>query len=346
MSALEFDLPPTLEAHEPPEARGLARDEVRLLVAERRSGRLTHTRFRDLPDLLSPGDVLVINTSATVPAAVPASREDGSHLELRLSTPAPDPPGPGWWIVEARSEDGARPFGGLRAGERLDLPAGGRAHIAAPYAGGVRLWLARVDVDDPVQAYLDRHGRPIRYGYVPHDWPLETYQNTYATEPGSAEMASAGRPFSPELIAALVARGVNFAPLTLHTGVSSPERDEAPTPERFRVSPATARIVNAAHEWDGRVIAVGTTVTRALETVADADGHVRSGEGWTDLVITPERGLRAADGLLTGWHEPRASHLRLLEAAAGRELLERSYREAIGHGYLWHEFGDVHLILP
>ena len=346
MNALDFDLPVRLEAHEPPEARGLARDEVRMLVAWRERAELEHARFGRLPEFLEPGDVLAINTSATLPAALSARREDRSPLELRLSTPAPGGLGTDWWIVEARSADGARPFSGLEAGETVYLADARSAEIVAPYAGGVRLWLARLDLGEPVESYLSRHGRPIRYGYVPREWPLEAYQTTYATEPGSAEMVSAGRPFSPRTIAALAARGVQFAPLTLHTGVSSPERDEAPYAERYRVPRATAALVNAAHEWAGRVIAVGTTVVRALETVADPNGHLRAGAGWTELVITPERGIRAVDGVITGWHEPQASHLRLLEAAAGRPLLERSYRAALRCGYLWHEFGDVHLILP
>jgi S-adenosylmethionine:tRNA ribosyltransferase-isomerase len=124
--------------------------------------------------------------------------------------------------------------------------------------------------------------------------------------------------------------------------VSSQERGERPYPERYRVPRATAERVNAAR----RVIAVGTTVVRALETVADEDGTVHAGEGWTSLVVTPERGVRAVDGLITGWHEPDASHLLMLEAIAGRELLGRSYAAAVSHGYRWHEFGDSHLILP
>src|SRR5205085_2291793 len=216
----------------------------------------------------------------------------------------------------------------------------------APYAGGTRLWLARVDAPAPLLEILARHGHPIRYGYVDRDWPLSAYQTAFATEPGSMEMPSAGRPFTPELITRLVAGGVLFAPVTLHTGVSSPERHEPPYAERYRVTVETARLVNAVHGWGGRVIAVGTTVVRALETVARPDGTVAAGDGWTSLIVTPERGLWTVDGLLTGWHEPEASHLDILRAAAGNELLERSYDEALGHGYLWHEFGDSHLILP
>ena len=247
--------------------------------------------------------------------------------------------------MELRSADGASPAAG-RAGEVVELPGGGSVELVVPYAGGARLWLARVHLDLPLHEYLARHGHPIRYGYVPREWPLDAYQTAFATEPGSAEMPSAGRPFTPELIARLVSRGVLIAPITLHTGVSSLERGEAPYPERYSVPEQTARLVDAVRWWGGRVIAVGTTVVRALETVASDDGRVTAGEGWTRLVVTPERGLWAVDGLITGWHEPQASHLQLLGAAAGPELLERSYAEALEHGYLWHEFGDSHLVMP
>jgi S-adenosylmethionine:tRNA ribosyltransferase-isomerase len=344
-SALQFELPQRLEAHEPPEARGLARHDVRLLVAHGHDGRIVHARFRDLPEFLAAGDLVVVNTSATLPAALPARRDsDGWELELRLSTPVPHRPPDRWWIVELRAEK--TPFLAGREGDRISLPAGGRATLMAPYAGGRRLWLAQLDLPEPLAGYLERHGHPIRYDYVPREWPLSLYQNAYALEPGSAEMASAGRPFTAELVTELVARGVHVAPLTLHTGVSSPERGEAPYAERYSVPEATARLVNAVHGWGGRVIAVGTTVVRALETVAQPDGTVSAGGGWTNLVLSPERGVYAVDGLITGWHEPEASHLELLRAIAAEDLLDRSYREALEHGYLWHEFGDSHLILP
>jgi S-adenosylmethionine:tRNA ribosyltransferase-isomerase len=206
--------------------------------------------------------------------------------------------------------------------------------------------LARFQGTDEVEAFLERYGEPIRYGYVRGGWPLAAYQTVYATTPGSAEMPSAGRPFTAELLSRLLARGVLLAPITLHTGVSSPERHESPFPEYYVVPESTARVVNAVRGWGGRVVAVGTTVVRALETVAGAGGSVHGGSGWTSLVVSSERGLRVIDGLITGWHEPEASHLQLLEAVAGPALLARCYREALRHGYLWHEFGDSHLILP
>ena len=342
MSEQAFALPERLEAHEPAEARGLARDDVRLLVSDRADGSIVHAHAHDLPRFLAPGDLLVVNVSATVPAALDATRADGTTLELRLSTPAPDREPEHDWVVELRRGD--EPFGGGRTGDRLSRPGGAAVQRLAPFAGR-RLWLAHLDLPVLLEQYLAAHGRPIRYSYVPRSWPLDAYQNAYAREPGSAEMASAGRPLTAELITRLVAGGVLVAPVTLHTGVSSPERHEPPYPERFRVPETTARLVDAVHGWDGRVVAVGTTVVRALETVARHDGSVVAGEGWTKLVVTPERGLWTVDGLLTGLHEPDASHVDLLRAAAGETLVDRSYREAIEHGYRWHEFGDSHLIL-
>ena len=339
MNALAFELPARLEAREPPEARGLRRDEVRLMVADRPTGAITHSTFAELDRFLQAGDLLVVNVSATLPAALAGRRKDGSAVRIHVATRAPRLE-PDWRVVELRSADGSRPASG-RPGETVTLAGGATLDLVAPYASGARLMLARLHVDGSVEDHLRRHGDPIRYGYVHGEFPLSAYQNVYATVPGSAEMASAGRPFSHELITRLVAKGVRIAPITLHTGVSSPERQESPFPEMFAVPQDTADLVNATK---GRVIAVGTTVVRALESVADDDGIVRADDGWTGLVITPERGVRAIDGLITGWHEPEASHLQMLEAIAGHDLLERSYDEALAHGYLWHEFGDSHLI--
>jgi S-adenosylmethionine:tRNA ribosyltransferase-isomerase len=338
----ELHAVPLAEAAEPPEERGLGRDDVAMMVSTRGDGRIAHARFTDLPQVLRRGDLLVVNDSGTLPAALPA-RVGGRSAELRLSTPAED----GTWVVELRTAD-RRPHPAPRAGTRVELPGGAHAEAIAPYVSGHRLFVARLTIPggEELGSYLGRHGAPIRYGYVDRVRPISAYQTVFAVEPGSAEMPSAGRPFSTSVVTALVARGVLIAPVTLHTGVSSLEHGEEPYPERYRVPPATARLVNAVRGWGGRVVAVGTTVVRALETVASVDGSVRAGAGSTYLVVTPERGLRAFDGLLTGWHEPRSSHLQLVEAATGRGLLERSYREARERGYLFHEFGDVHLVLP
>ena len=338
--SIDFTLPADLEAHDPPEARGTPRDGVRMLVSRRTAGRISHHDFGDLPGLLLPGDLIVVNTSRTLPAEVRA----GDTQAVHFSTPLPD----GSWLVELRTIAGPAtiPNQAGAAGDIIRLPAGARLTLAGPVTG--RLWRARLST--AVVPYLLRHGIPIRYSYVRREWPLAAYQTVFATRPGSAEMPSASRPFTPEVVTRLVARGVTFAPLTLDTGVSSLEGDEEPYPEPYDVPPATARLVNLARRYGGRVIAAGTTVVRALETAARArpatDGMVAASAGWTDHLVTPASGVLAVDGLLTGLHEPRSSHLRMLEAFAGPELLSRCYTAAIGGRYLWHEFGDVHLLLP
>lgn len=341
---LDFQLPAALEAGEPPEARGLARDDVRLLVSYRAGDRIVHARFRNLVCFLNPGDVVVVNTSGTRPAALDAVRADGARLALHLSTRLPA----GLWLVELRrpAAGATRPFREGEAGETLRLPAGGSVTLHAPYSAGSRLWVATLHLPESLDDYLAVHGAPIRYRYVREEWPLSYYQTVYATEVGSAEMPSAGRPFTPQLITRLVAHGVHVVPLLLHTGVASLEEHETPYEEYYRVPSPTARLINAARAAGGRVLAVGTTVVRALETVAEEDGRVHPGEGWTNFVIAPQYRLRAVDALLTGFHEPQASHLAMLEALAGRRHLRLAYREALAEKYFWHEFGDLHLILP
>jgi S-adenosylmethionine:tRNA ribosyltransferase-isomerase len=347
---LDFVLPADLSAAEPPEARAGRRDAVRLLVGRRGTGEVSHHRFDELAGLLRPGDVLVVNTSATLPAAVPA----GAGRQLHLSTALPD----GTWAVEVRHGRGAatEPVFDAVPGTALPLPGGVTARLLGRYSG--RLWRARLERDGAaggapdgpagldVPAYLRGHGKPIRYSYVPREWPLEAYQTVFATVPGSAEMPSAGRPFSTELVTLLVSAGVLVVPVVLHTGVASPEAHEKPYPERYEVPAATARVVTQARRAGSRVVAVGTTVVRALESAARPDGTVTGRAGGTSLVVTPGRGTWAVDGLLTGFHEPRASHLELLAAVAGADLLARCYREALAHRYRWHEFGDLNLLLP
>ncbi len=333
------------EATAPPEERGLRRDEVRLLVASRHDGRITHAHAADLPDLLCPGDLVVVNTSATLPAALPATTAAGAAVEVHFATPSPHHDPDRWWVVELRTPSGAQPYADGCPADVLTLPHGAALELTARYASSARLWLARFSGPHSVTTHLRRHGRPIRYGYVPRPYPLEAYQTAFALHPGSAEMPSAARPLTARLTTRLCAGGIAVAPVTLHTGVSSPERHEPPYPERFDVPEATARLVNATKAWGGQVIAIGTTVVRALESTV-ANGVVGPGAGWTDRVVTCDDPPQVVDGLLTGWHEPEASHLDMLEAIAGRELLARSYDVAREHGYLWHEFGDSHLILP
>jgi S-adenosylmethionine:tRNA ribosyltransferase-isomerase len=345
-ASLDFGLPSELEAGEPPEQRGVARDAVRLMVSDAASDRFVHTSFDRIGNFLEPGDLFVINTSGTMNAALDAEREDGTALELRLSTLHPDGDG---WIVELRRQtpDGATQFRDVIVGETLRLARGGAAALVEPVSRseeGTRLWRARLILPLDIGEYLREHGRQIRYSYVHQPWPAVYYQNAYSLEPRSAEMPSAGRGFTEALITRLVARGVQFAPIELDTGVSSLDDDEAPYPERYDVPGPSARAINAARSAGSRVIAVGTTAVRAVETVTDECGVVRTGAGWTDLVIAPERRVWI-DGLLTGFHAPRASHLAMLEAIAGRRHLDLAYAEALRHRYLWHEFGDAHLII-
>ncbi|MGV9392732.1 S-adenosylmethionine:tRNA ribosyltransferase-isomerase [Streptomyces olivaceus] len=376
-------VPEELSARVPAEQRGagLDRDGVRLLVSH--GTEVSHHVFGELPGLLRAGDLLVVNTSPTLAAAVDG-RVGHTRVVVHFSTRGDD----GRWAVELREPDGrgttraragapgtpraradvteetsrTRARAGVRgrgalpaagggpAGASVRLPGGARLVLEEPLsARGDRLWWARMSGAE-VPAVLREHGRAIRYSYTERDQPLSAYQTVFALPSadgtGSAEMPSAARPFTARLVAELVSRGVQFAPVTLHTGVASAEVHEPPYPERFSVPEASARLINAAGAGDGRVIAVGTTAVRAVESAAGAGGVVRTAAGWTDLVVTPERGVRVVDGLLTGLHEPEASHLLMLEAVAGRAAIDRGYDAAVRGRYLWHEFGDVHLLLP
>lgn len=342
-----FTVPEGGDADRPPERRGLARDGVRLLSVA--ANGLGHHRFHDLPDLLEPGDLVVVNTSPTLPAAVDATDARGAAVPLHISTSLDD----GSWVVEARLPDGSGPDLERSDGDVLLLPGGLRMLLGQGYpvtSRVSRLRQASISPWQPLVGYLTAHGRPITYGYVSDRFELAEYQTVYATTPrwgpGSAEMASAGRPLTTALITRLSALGIATAPIELHSGVSSPELHEPPSPERFVVPEATARLVRSTREGGRRVVAVGTTVVRALETATDSDGVTRADCGWTDLVLSPESPVRVVTGLITGLHAPEASHLMLLEAVAGRDLVARAYEAAVAEHYLWHEFGDSMLFLP
>jgi S-adenosylmethionine:tRNA ribosyltransferase-isomerase len=366
-----------LVASQPPEARGLGRDGVRLLVAT--PDGMVHARFGDLPRFLSAGDLLAVNTSATIAAAVDGRRGDGRPVVVHFSSPLDEgtpwagtldgrSPGEGTpaggtpgrpaggetpsetqWLVELRENAAATgPVTDAAPGETLTLPAGGSLTLLRRYPGpaAIRIWAASVAVGGAPGAFLAQHGRPIRYSYVPDPWPLSAYQTVFARTPGSAEMPSAGRPFSAPLVTDLVTAGVVIAPVTLHAGVASLEAGEPPLPERFTVPEPTAQLVNLTRAEGRRVVAAGTTCTRALESAAGPGGTVRARHGWTDLVLGADHPARIVTGIITGWHDPEASHLALLEAVAGPELVRAAYLEAEKAGYLWHEFGDSCLLLP
>ena len=342
-----FSSPDDRTATEPPELRGVQRDAVRLMIAT--PAGIQHTIFFCLAEHLRAGDVLVVNTSATIPGQLDGSR-NGVPVIVHIANRLPD----GTRVVELRSApDAATPILDGRVREQIDLPGDGLIELIAPYPKsgssptgfGSRLWLARVSAPGKLSRYLCEQARPISYGYLSASFPISAYQTIFALHPGSAEMPSAGRPFSAELVTRLVAQGVIFAPVTLHTGLSSQDAGEAPQPEWFEVTEATADVINSSRARGGRVIAVGTTATRAVESAAQPDGTVAAATGWTDLVISPDRPVRVVDGLITGWHNPEASHLLLVESVAGAELTQHAYDAAVAEHYLWHEFGDSCLLL-
>ncbi|NND03984.1 MAG: S-adenosylmethionine:tRNA ribosyltransferase-isomerase [Acidimicrobiia bacterium] len=343
---VRFELPADLLAAAPPEDRGLARDQVRLLVT--RPDGLIDARFHSLADHVAPGDLLVVNTSQTMAAALRGNMR-GEPVVVHLSVLRDD----GDWVIELRRPDHSGPILGGLPHEVVRLAAGGSVRLVEPSygteIGATRLWRAEVTIPQGVRRFTDRYGQPIRYSYLDREWPLSMYQTVFADPtawPGSAEMPSAGRPFTMGVMQRLRSRRVEIAPIRLDTGVSSLEAGEPPYPEKFNVPPRTAAAVNRVRAAGGRVIAVGTTVTRALESAADETGSVSPATGWTDLVLGISRPTRVVDGLITGFHPPDASHLELLQAVAGSELVAAAYEKAPAAGYLWHEFGDSCLLLP
>ncbi len=340
-----FTIPPDLEAKTPIEALGFSRDGVRLMVASAKGG-LRHAVFCQLDDYLEPGDLVVVNDSKTLPAAL-SGRLRGIEIRLHLSTPVP---GTRKWLVEPRLSAGpsSSRFTGALSRDTVELAGDGRAVLLAPRqeeGAQARLWEASLHLPDPLPKYLHRWGQPIRYPYVNRAWELQYYQTIFARIPGSAEMPSAARPFSWPLTQRLASKGIDLCFVTLHTGVASLESKEAPFPERYRVNVDAAEKINATRRAGGRVIAVGTTVVRALESARDNEGVIIPSRGFTDLVIRCQHQIRAIDGIITGWHEPEATHFMLLEAVAGPGIVAESYQSALKEGYRWHEFGDSHLIL-
>ena len=358
---ITFTPPGERTAPSPAEFRGIARDEVRLLVGGAGDGgdRVRHTHFRDLADHLDPGDLIVVNTSQTVAGEADARLSGAGQATVDVVVHVAMDLRDGTWVVEVRTApDASRSVLDAAPGQVLTFTAvDGAATLtlldpyprtgSSPTGEGNRLWRAVYAGDEALRDVLARVGRPIAYGYLDQRYALADYQTIFGTTPGSAEMPSASRPFTPEVVTRLVSRGVGIAPVLLHTGVSSQEVGEAPQPEWFEVGESTARLVNSTRAGGGRIIAVGTTVTRALESaVAAGSGLLEASSGWTERVVTREHPARIVDGLITGWHDPQASHLLLVESIAGEELAQMAYDAAVDSGYRWHEFGDSALFLP
>ncbi len=338
-NALIFDRPESLAATKPSEYRGIERDGVRLMVTTPAGH--THAHFRDLPSYLAQGDVLVVNRSATLPASLPVTGRLG-EFTLNLSTAY----GKHLWLAEPRwssAEPGPLP---IKSGDEICV-AGVMGRFIAPYPGINRLWFVQFSSDP--QIAMQQAGQPIRYGYVEGQFPLSTYQTIFADTPGSAEMPSAAYPFTSNVVTNLLKKGVQVTDITLHTGVSSLEvevdqlEDHPLYPEPFVVPTKTAQIINSASAQGRRIIAVGTTVVRALESAWNGE-MVAPSSGFTRLYIHPDNGTHVIDGLITGMHDPVTSHLAMLYAIAGEAMIRSAYEEAVKMGYLWHEFGDSHLI--
>ena len=342
---IEFKLPKQLACPLPTEERNIARDEVQLLVTSK-DGVEAHTFFRNFADFFQAGDVLVVNTSATQAAAFSLILPDGKEGRIHFSTQINKHE----WLAEIRAVKGNKTVRWQQgeANMQFQLVEGLSIRLVSNFYKNkamLNLWRVRVAADKDFQSYLTDYGQPIRYENLDKSYPLDYFQTAFSFHAGSSEMPSAGRGFTPQLIDKLLQKGVVFAPILLHTGVSSLEENESPYPEYFEVNPISAAILNHAKRNGNRVIAVGTTAVRAVESATNAAGKVIPEKGHTNLYIKSDYRMKTVNGLLTGFHEPKASHLHMLQALAGVDHIEKAYAAAIGHEYYWHQFGDLHLIL-
>ncbi len=345
-TTIQFNLPEHLACPKPTEQRQLPRDGVRLLVTTG-AGDIDHTTFSKIDSHLEKGDVLVVNTSATRPAAfrvaLPENREGVIHISTHLSG--------GDWLVEVREIKGAKT---LRWKEGIEgmvfrLPLSSQISLKKRFYKDnqlLHLWIAEFHSTRKLEDLMSQFGLPIKYDKLDELYPLEFYQTFFSISPGSSEMPSAGRAFTDIVVNNLLTKGVVFAPILLHTGVSSLEEDERPYPEYMEISPLSASIINHAKDSGKRIIAVGTTAMRAVESATNDKGAVQPFLDYTSLFIDENYSMRAINGLLTGFHEPRASHLFMLQSLAGIGHIERAYQIALAKNYYWHQFGDLHLILP
>ncbi len=346
ISTIQFELPSQLACPLPTEERGVTRDQIRLLVTSNNGDDVQHSHFSHLGDFLQAGDLLVVNTSATLPAAIPLDLPNGKQGVLHLSNKLPN----GRWLVEIRAIENNKTRR-WKAGEKgmyFQLPHGGHLKLIKRFYNQdhlLDLWEIELSTPDNIEAYLMKSGQAIKYNHVQKNYPLDYYQTCFSSTPGSAEMPSAARGFTPELVSKLLKKGVDFAPILLHTGVSSLEIDEKPYPEYMEVSELSARKIRLAKTLGHRIVAVGTTAVRAVESSVDERGVIQAFKGHTSLFIHQDDSMKVVDALLTGFHEPMASHLHILQALVSDEHLEKAYTEAIDAGYFWHEFGDLHLLI-
>lgn len=357
MADYDYPLPPGRIASTPAERR----DDARLLVVAREWGVVDHRRFRDLDRLIAPGDLLVVNESRVLPARLVGQRASGAEAEVLLLRPAP---------AEASGVDGAgavagvddatlwealvRPGRKLRPGRVLRVAPDLEVEIVGPAPGGGRT--VRLLTPLPVAEALARHGHMPLPPYIDRpDTPADRrrYQTVYARTPGSVAAPTAGLHFTDALLARLEAKGVERASLSLHVGIGTFRPVETDDPaehpmhaEVYHVPGATAEAVAAARARGGRIWAVGTTVVRTLEAVADAEGRLHPGSGTTDLFIRPPYSFRVVDGLITNFHLPRSTLLMLVAALAGRTTVLEAYETAVREGYRFYSYGDAMVVLP
>lgn len=340
-SHYDFELPPERIAQHPAERRDLSR----LMVVDRARGRLEHRRFADVAELIAPGDALVLNETRVFPARLVGRRASGADAEIFLLHPLAGE-GDVWEAL-------VRPGSKLKPGRTVEISPDLRVEILDSTPDGARI--VRLVSHLPLEEAIDLHGEVPLPPYVRRETTAEDrqrYQTVYARERGSVAAPTAGLHFTPELLAALERSGVTLVRLTLHVGIGTFRPVEADDPsvhpmhaEWYRVTPEAADALNRIRAAGGRAWAVGTTSVRTLETVADPDGEVRPGEGWTRLFLRPPYRFRAVDRMITNFHLPRSTLMMLVAAFTGYDLTMRAYREAIDEGYRFYSYGDAMAIV-
>lgn len=340
-AAISFQLPDQLNASIPPERRGVRRDRVKMLVLDRQNGHVEHTN--NLEDYLKAGDVLILNNSRTIPAQLSGTYLEGDNEKEVIVR-----------LAHRLSEDKwqalliGRPK--WNKGDKITFTPHLSAVVEESYSEKP---LVTIKFSICCNALFDQFysiGQPIRYEYIETPWDLDYYQTVFASVPGSVEMPSAGRAFSWEMILKLKKLGIQIGFIQLHTGLSYFESDKwshhpEENTEEFIIPKETAKLIEKAKENGGKVIAVGTTVVRALEAMYLLNNKIEGLHQWTNLYIDSSYPLKVVDGLITGMHEPEASHLDMLSAFIEPDMLNKAYENAIAKHYLWHEFGDMNLII-
>lgn len=339
-TAFDFYLPSELNASHPPERRGIRRDHVRMMVLDKKTGFVSHDNFFRLADYLNPGDLIVMNNSRTVPAILNASlyrhtKRIHKQVEIRLARRRNEETWDALIVTDDVQLGDILQFSSDLSAVVMDIKKDSPLKTISFSKKGTELFNCIYAI-----------GEPVRYEYIHNKWGLDYYQTVFASHPGSVEMPSAGRAFSWELLFHLQRKGIELDFIQLHTGLSyllDDELETSPTDnyEEYHLSENTIEKIRKTKASGGRVIAVGTTVVRALESA----GITGALNGVTNLYINQNFRLKMIDGIITGLHEPKASHLDMLTAFVPQHLLWNAYEEAIAQRYLWHEFGDMNLIL-